>query len=285
MERKKWMWALCAVAVCLFAFATPAMADTQDAVTAEAYVVMDAQTGEVLLERGKDKAMYPASTTKIMSSALSFLRLRDNLDAKITVSAEAASVPEGSTAAYFVPGEEISVRDALNATLLISANDGANVLMQAAYGDVETGVAAMNETAAALGCQGTHFANAHGFYDENHYTTAYDLACITRWAVGLDGYLDFLGMTEYTMPATNLAEERAFVTQNQMLTGGEVEYPGIIGGKSGWTPESGYTEVEVADIDGSTVVCVVMNSAGFTQKYYDCATLFDAARKMMRGKT
>lgn len=250
-------------------------------VSAVSYIVMDADNGEVLLEKNADSIMYPASTTKMMTLALAYSKLKDNLDSQVTVSNTAADIPGDSSAAWFLPGEVITIRDAMMATYLISANDGANVILEQAYGSITDGVQAMNDKLAELGCTNSHFANAHGYHDSNHYTTARDMANIVRWGLSLDGFKDFMRNTHYDMAGTNLAPSgRVFDTQDKMLCPGNMMYSGTVGGKSGWTPQAGYTDVEVAEVNGRTLICVVMKCGGCDLKYYDCINLFEAVKDL-----
>lgn len=264
--------------VLALAFAMPAFAD-ESLVSAQTYVVMDADTGDVLLEKGADDQMYPASTTKMMTMAIAYEKLKDRMDDVIVVSDAAADIPADSSAAWFVPGEEITVRDAFMATYLISANDGANVLLETAYGNIDAGIEAMNKKLQDLGCTYSHFANAHGYYDANHHISARDMALVVRYALGLDGFQDILKVTNYAEAPTNEAPYgRYFETQNEMVMNGPMYYAGVVGGKSGWTRMSGYTEVEIADVKGHTLICVVMNSGGSALKFYDCINLFESAK-------
>lgn len=262
-------------------FSSPAYADEAD-VSAAAYVVMDADSGNVLLKKNEDTLMYPASTTKMMTLALAYSKLGNQMDKQVTVSNTEADIPGDSSAAWFLPGEVISIRDAMMATYLISANDGANVLLEEAYGSIDAGVQAMNDKLSELGCTHSHFTNAHGYHDPNHYTTALDMAKIVRWGLSMSGFEDFLGNTHYDMPSTNLVPGgRVFDTQDEMRLTGNMFYSGAIGGKCGWTPQAGYTDVEVANVNGHTLISVVMKCGGSDLKYYDSINLFEAAKSKL----
>lgn len=247
----------------------------------KSYVLMDADTGEILLSRNDDGMALPAQTTKIMTIAL-FLELYDHdlLYAgrdKVTISYEMDDIPADSQQAYLQVGEQIQVYNLLMATEIISANDAANALAVVACGSVQAFVDKMNEKAVEIGCKNTHFDNPHGYNSATHYTTAYDMAKITAWALTVPGFEYFFQTINYVIPATNKQAPRELKEQNLMLKGAELEYEGLIGGKPGWTREQKYTLVEVAKRNGKTYIAVCMKCDGFRQKFYDARILLDYA--------
>lgn len=268
----------------VFCFSTVAFADS-GLIGAAAYIVMDADSGEVLLEKNADDQMYPASITKMMTLALAYSKLKDQFDTVITVSENAANIPDGSTTAWFQEGENITVRDAMLATYLISANDGANVILEAAYGSIEAGVQAMNNQLDALGCVNGNFTNAHGFHNPAHHVSPRDMAKIVQWGLSIDGFKDFLKMTHHDIPVTNKTDTiRTYDTQNELVKNGNMKYNNAIGGKCGWTPQSGYTNVEIEEFNGHTLICVVMNCGGQDLRFYDCINLFEMANQKLSAQ-
>lgn len=247
----------------------------------KSYVLMDADSGEILLSRNEDGISLPAQTTKIMTIAL-FLEMynHDLMYAgqdKVTMSYNMVDIPQDSQQAYLSVGERIQVYNLLMATEIISANDAANALAVIASGQVDKFVEDMNNKAIEIGCENTHFDNPHGYTSETHYTTAEDMAKITRWALTVPGFRYILQTINYVIPATNKSGPRELKEQNLMLKGAELEYDGIIGGKPGWTREQKYTLVEVAERNGKTYIAVCMNCDGFKQKFYDAKILLDYA--------
>ena len=216
-------------------------------VTAHAYLVMDAQTGQVLVQKGGAERNYPASITKIMTLALAMEKCGGDMTQQVTVSPDAVySLEAGSSHVALQPGEVVSLNDLFHATILASANDAANVLAEYTAGSMEAFVELMNAKAAELGLAGTHFVNANGLHSADHYTTPYDMARLTQWAMTVPGFSELFGATSYTMQPTNKQEqERLFGTDNCMLVTNKYQYEGTTGGKSGWTEEAGYTMVEV----------------------------------------
>lgn len=232
-------------------------------VTAHAYLVMDAQTGQVLVQKGGAERNYPASITKIMTLALAMEKCGGDMTQQVTVSPDAVySLEAGSSHVALQPGEVVSLNDLFHATILASANDAANVLAEYTAGSMEAFVELMNAKAAELGLAGTHFVNANGLHSADHYTTPYDMARLTQWAMTVPGFSELFGATSYTMQPTNKQEqERLFGTDNCMLVTNKYQYEGTTGGKSGWTEEAGYTMVETVTRSGRSLICVVMGSA------------------------
>ena len=142
-------------------------------------ILMTQDKGEVIFEKDADTVRYPASMTKILTVLLGIMFVED-LEEKVIVSEAAVNVPEDSSTMYLKAGEEVRFIDILYGTMLLSANDGANVIAETVSGDIGRFVDLMNETAAAFGCTNTHFVNAHGYHDDNHYSTARDIAIISR---------------------------------------------------------------------------------------------------------
>ena len=154
-----------------------------------AYVVMDAKTGQVLLQKNMYERKYPASITKILTTALGLTYA--NPEDKITVSQETVSDIwkwGDTTHLALEPGEIITLRDALYGVMVESANDCANAVAQAVSGNLAEFAELMNRQVSALGLSDTHFTNAHGLPDKDHYTTAYDMARITRWAMTVEDF-------------------------------------------------------------------------------------------------
>lgn len=151
--------------------------------TSESYAALffNVDTREVLYAKNIYDRLYPASTTKLMTALLALEH--GNLDSPVTVSQEAITFHEnGVSTAKLKAGDSLTVRQLLYALLLPSANDAANVIAEAVGGSVDQFAAMMKEKAQALGATGSHFVNANGLQDENHYTTAYDLYLIFQAA-------------------------------------------------------------------------------------------------------
>ena len=148
----------------------------------EAGLLIEVNSGNILYSKNSNKKMYPASTTKIMTAILALENC--NLNEIATVSKNAINlVPSGYTTAQLVAGEKMSIQDLLYGLMLNSANEAANVIAEHVSGSVEEFSKLMNSKAEELGCTNTHFVNANGMHNENHYTTAEDLAKITAYCM------------------------------------------------------------------------------------------------------
>ena len=259
------------LASCQVALAT----DDLSAIRSEAYVVMDAQTGQVLVEKNMNLREYPASITKILTAALA-LEHGSSQDT-VTMTDEAVfSVPRDTTHISLTPGEVVTVEQLLYATMLASANDAANGLATYTAGSLEAFADLMNEKAAELGAVNSHFVNANGLYDADHYVTAYDMALITKYALTVPGFREVFGGISYTIPPTNnQPDSRNLGTYHHMIVTSKYEYEGATGGKLGWTPESKHTIVTVANRGDLELICVALKTTTQYEKYEDTAALFD----------
>lgn len=231
---------------------------------AGACIVVEATTGQVVYEKNSTEKMYPASTTKIMTALLAYEH--GNLDDKITASSTAiyhnTLIPEGSTAGIKA-GEELTLRDLLYCLLLPSANEVACVLAEYVAGSVENFILLMNQRAKELGCTNTHFANPHGLTNENHYTTAHDLYCITYEFAKHEELMEIANTTSYTVPTTNMSDERVLNTTNHLIstrTQTRYIYEYARGIKTGYTSAAQHCLVSTAQKNDMYLIAVVMKA-------------------------
>lgn len=226
-------------------------------------VLMTQDKGEVIFEKDADTVRYPASMTKIMTVLLGIMFV-DDLYEKVTVSETALNVPSDSSTMYLKAGEEIRFIDILYGTMLLSANDGANVIAETVSGDIPRFVSLMNEFAAAFGCSNTHFVNAHGYHDDNHYSTARDIAVIAREAMKNELFREIAGTVTYQIPRSNKQRARTITTKSEyMLTGTDEKpnkyyYEYASGIKTGSHSRSGYCFAGAASRNGVDLISVVM---------------------------
>ena len=167
-------------------------------------ILMEMSTGTVLYEKNSDERNYPASITKIMTTLLALEN--SDLNEVVTFSDDAINNTEGS-GIYRDYGEQMTMEQCLYAVMLNSANECAYAVAEHVGGTVEHFVDMMNEKAAELGCTNTHFANPHGLFDENHYTTAHDMALIAKAAYQNETFRIITGTARYTIPPTNKHDE------------------------------------------------------------------------------
>lgn len=265
--------------------AIPYGLDAAEIISAAA-VLMDGDTGQILFDKNMSQKVYPASTTKIMTGLV--VTENTSPDEIVSVNQSAVDIDEWDSANIsLAAGETLTVESALYALMLPSANDAANALAEHVAGSQADFVQLMNEKAGQIGAVNTRFANAHGLHDDDHYTTARDMALITRYALGNSRFMRYFSADKYTMPATNLQPiERNFTNYQSMLVR-ESEYydPVVTAGKVGFTNEARHTMSSVARKNGRTLICVVMDSPGRTDKFADTAKLMDYGFNQFRQIT
>ena len=245
-------------------------------------LVMDYESGNVLFEKNGYNKVYPASTTKILTAILTIENL--DLDKSIVASKEAIySTPIGSSVIYLQVQEVMSVKDLLYGLLLESGNDAANVLAEAVSGNIPDFIKLMNQKLKEIGCQNTHFTNAHGFHDDEHYTTVYDMAILMRYAMQNNTFRQILETKEYTIESTNKSKERNCTNTNKMFDPDypQMYYEYILGGKTGYTEEARGTFVGYGKKDDKMViVCAFDGSQNINRqegRFLDSIKLFEYA--------
>ena len=235
-------------------------ADTSEA---EAALFFNIDTKEVLYAKNIYERLYPASTTKLMT-ALVALKNGD-LDAQTTVSQESVTFHEsGVSTAKLKAGDVLTLRQLLYALLLPSANDAANVIAEQIAGSQDQFVAMMNAEAKEIGATGSHFVNANGLHDENHYTTAYDLYLIFQAAMQYDDFMEIIQQKEYTATYTasdGSAIEATWSSSNKFTSGAVTVPDGVqaVGGKTGTTTAARSCLVQLfTDAQGQRYVAIIL---------------------------
>ena len=240
----------------------------------EAICLMDATTGTVLYSKNPHKKMYPASITKIMTAILAIEKC--NLSEEVTFSKECVnSLLADDANIGMTEGEKLPVEDCLYGLMLHSANEVATALAEHISGSVDEFAKLMNERAKEAGAYDCNFVNANGLHNENHYVTAYDMAMITRSAISNPVFVRITGAPEYTISKSNYRPAFTVYHRHKMVhPSSEYYYEGILGGKTGYTDQSGTTLVSYAERDGLRLITVVLKSNGFNA-YNDTRALFD----------
>lgn len=241
--KTKLLFSLCALLAA--ALAVPSYASDVPDVSAAAYVVMDADRGDILASGNENTPMLIASTTKIMTALVVIERC--DLDEVVTVDPEWTGI-EGSSM-YLAPGQVLTVRELLYGLMLASGNDAAVALACVAAGSVADFAALMNERAAALGCVNTHFVNPNGLDADGHCSCARDLAVITREAIKSEEFRRIVSSAEKTVG------ESTYTNHNRLLT----ECEGVFGVKTGYTEAAGRSLVTACERDGVTLICVTLS--------------------------
>lgn len=246
---------------------------TADHLYSRGCILIDAPTGEVLFEHEADTRLYPASTTKIMTLLLAIEQ--GDLDRTVTIPASAADIPKDSSLVPVTVGEQMTMRDLLYGLMIRSGNDAANAVAELCAGSVGAFVQRMNERARSLGMSGTHFANPHGYHDKEHYTTARDLATLTRCGLTNADFCQVVTCLNYTMPATALRGPLELQNVYEIFDPASSDYiPGAAGVKSGYTSYAGFCYVGAAQKDGRTLIAVVLGIPTRNRAWMDLRRLF-----------
>lgn len=233
------------------------------AVNAKAAALIDLSNGRSIYELNIDERIYPASLTKIMTCLLALEN--GNLSDIVTVTESAFTGLDGSSSSSGLKvGEQLTLENALYCLMLASGNEAANLIAEHIAGSISDFVRMMNERAYTLGCTGTHFANPHGLHDEEHYTTVRDLVTITQAALKSETFKIITNTATYTLPATNMSEERTLETTNQLInntTSNPFYYSKAIGIKTGYTTPAGRCVISTAKSNGMYFLAVVCGAA------------------------
>ena len=240
------------------------LADTDDYTgDVKGALLYDLNSDTIVFAQNADEQLYPASLTKVMTCLMT-IEMQPDLDAMVTVTRAGLKdmEPGGSNVALQVD-EQMSVRDLLYCLMVKSGNDAASVLAVQNSGSIEAFVEDMNRRAQELGCTGTHFVNAHGLHNDEHYTTARDMARILREAMKYPVFEEIFTCKEYTVPATNLSEPRELKTTNYLIRSNG--YPivtdsRVLGGKTGNTSKAGRCLVTLSEKDGMRLISVVLGA-------------------------
>ncbi len=220
--------------------------------SAKGSILMEASTGAILCAENADDRLSMASTTKIMTALVALRSLP--IDTPVTITREAVGI-EGSSI-YLCEGEVLTLEDLLYALLLESANDAAVAIAIAVAGDVPTFAGLMNRVAEELGLTQTHFVNPHGLDDPEHYTTARELAIITRAALALPDFRRICRTRRHTIPLHGEDGIRLLLNHNRLLSA----YEGCIGVKTGYTKRTGRCLVSAAERNGVTLIAVTLGA-------------------------
>ena len=234
-------------------------------ISAESAILMDARTGEILFQKNATKKQYPASITKCMTSLVAIEN--NDLNDVIEYSDNAVfSIEPGSSNVGIDSGEKLTVDQSLYGAMLESANECCNALAEKTAGSVEAFADLMNQRAQQIGCVNTHFANANGLYQKDHYTCAYDMALITREGMKNEDWRRYAGTISYQGAPKNKKKEKRYWNNHHKLLNGNLSYDTALytvgGGKTGYTVKCKNTLVTFAksNNDELELICVLMRS-------------------------
>ena len=241
---------------------------------AEGAILMEADTGAILYAKNIHEHLYPASVTKILTTLIAIEKC--NLNEVVTFSDEAVfSIPYDSSHIAIDSGEELTVDQCLQAILIASANEVSNGLGEHVAGSMDTFVEMMNTRAKELGCVDSHFVTINGLHDDDHYTSAYDLAMIGRYFFANELLCKYASTSKLHIPPSDKQPDDIVAwSKNELYAGREHEYEYLVASKTGFTDKSRQTLVSCAEKDGMRLICVILREEAPSQ-YTDTIDLFN----------
>lgn len=240
---------------------------------AEGAILIDADNGTVLYSKNVDEKLYPASTTKMLTCLIAVESC--DLNDMISFSQNAvSSVPSGGSNIGIDAGESLPLEQCLYGIMVGSANEVANAVAEHIAGSIPEFAKLMNAKAKELGCTNSNFVNANGLFDENHYTTAHDLAVIATAFFRNELLCKISNMPTYHFTATSTQPDDFYLHNKHELINGDLTYDGIVGGKTGYTDEARQTLVTCCERNGLKLICVILKEESPAQ-FTDTETLFD----------
>lgn len=259
---------LCVIFTCVAPLGVSALYNSSVKTETEIFYIESLDTGTVLFEQKSNEKASPASLTKIVTAALALKHCED-LNTVITVPEYCIRLLDGtgSSMSGIKVGEEITMQSLLYCLLITSGNEAAMIIADyIGGGSIANFIQMMNDLAKEVGCKNTHFANPHGLSEPDHYTTAQDMAKLTKYAMQFPAFNEITSSTEYTLPATNKNEERKIRTTNFMMLSGYKEYylKDAKGIKTGSTEDAGKCFITTATRNGYSYLAVAMKAP-----YYD----------------
>lgn len=284
---------LSVIIICLSVFPASAVdyKFNADTVSDEVYLE-NLNAGAVVYEKNSNKRSYPASTTKIMTFIITAENVSDLENTSVTIKQDIISGLDLESTVMGLSshiGEKVSVKDLLYGLMLPSGNDAALVLADYVGGGISGFVEKMNAKAVELGCKNTHFANPHGLYDTNHYSTAHDMALIAKHAMKIKGFMDICNTVYYTPDGFKTLHNTNYMLDSE-AEGGQYYYQYTKGIKTGYLDEAGKCLVTSSDKNGDKYLCVCLGAAfsyaeNVNYAMKDSAKLYDWAYKNLGVQT
>lgn len=272
------------VLILLVLLLMPAAAAASVDVSAKSAVLMDADSGRVLFSKNPDLCLPQASTTKITSAVLALEK--GDLSDKVVISKYAAET--GGSAIWLETGEVLTLEQLVYAMLLNSANDASAAVAEHIGGSEKNFVKMMNTFARDIGASNTHYVNPHGLHDDNHYSSAYDLALLGRYAMKNPEFEKIVATEKKVIPWTGHEWSRLLTNKNKLIYDPDF-YPGADGIKNGFTTPAGYCLVASATRNGMRLIAVVLDCPGAPEeakKLFDYGFAnYNRTLLMSRGET
>ncbi len=231
--------------------------------SASSEIVIETNSNRILYEHNSKDKKYMASTTKILTAIV----IIENCDLNEIVRVKKQTTGIEGSSIYLEEGEELRVKDLLYGLMLRSGNDCAETLAVHCSGSIEKFAKLMNETAIKIGALNSNFVNPHGLHDDNHYTTAYDLALISSYAIKNASFKDIVSTKSVKIPFSTRNYDRILINKNKMLK----EFDGSTGIKTGYTKKAGRCLVTSCLRNGMELVCIVLN----------CPPMFEQSKQLL----
>lgn len=261
--------------LCMNLFTTCTYASNEPVISSGSAILIENSTSKVLFQRDSNIRLEPASITKIMTAILTIEN--GNLSDVVNVPAEAvSSIPAGYSIADLKPNEQLTVDGLLQLLMVHSANDAANVLAFYIDGSIEVFANRMNQKLSELGLNDSHFTNPSGIHDDNHYSTAHDIALLMQYCIKNSTFKKYSGLKSCYIPATNLSGERFFENTNSMLSDSSNNYyPLLTYTKTGFTSQAKYCLVSVASQNDMECICVILSADSSSSRIAETKALFE----------
>lgn len=257
-------------------FSINSFASEAPEIDANAAMMIEVKTGKVIYEKDIEEQNYPASITKILTAIIVIENC--DLNETATVSSKALSnIPSAYVTAPVFVDEQMRIEDLLYALMLKSANDAAFVLAEHVGGSTEGFADMMNKKAEEIGCKKSHFVNPNGMHDDNHYTSAYDMYLISKYAMQNETFRKIVSTNEYTLPITNRykQEDRVMKNTNYFLNPNSKFYNEKVKGiKTGTTNQAGNCLVTDIEENGMEFITVLLGAKTSDSKFTETQKLF-----------
>lgn len=264
-------------------------------VKAEAAILINGQSGSILFEKSPHEKYNPASTTKIATAIFALLAANDRMNEIVIADQDSlawVNVKDKKQSNYTLPaywlepgysniglkkGEALTLQDLIYGLMVVSGDDAANVIAKTIGGTVDQFMQGMNAYLKTIGCKNTNFTNPHGLYHPQHFTTAYDLAIMTKEALKNEQFREIVKTSRYPRPKTNIQEASSWSQSNQLLKPGKYFYPYAIGVKTGYIQAAQNTFVAASEKNGRLLIAVLLKTKERGDMFLDSVKLFEAA--------
>lgn len=283
--------------ILILSFFTPFIAEFSTSVGIESAILMNAETGKVIYEKKGYERRYPASVTKIATALFLLDQKKPNFYQQIVIDKEILKIgtkydkkknpekfppytlePDGTTI-NLMQGEKISLKTLLYGLMLGSGNDAANALAHYASNNIDVFILELNAYLKKIGCKDTNFLNPHGLHHDMHYTTAYDLAIMTKKALQIPEFIEIVKSITYNREDTNKQKSSVITQTNRMIKPGPFFYDKAYGVKTGYTSNAGFNLVAAAKNEDRNLIAVLLGSKISENRYKEAICLFEEAFK------